>query len=499
MANIWVLSLLFPIFVLVATFKYKNRRQHHRKPPSPPGFPIIGNLHQIGELPHQSLWKLSKKYGPVMLLKLGKVPTVVVSSSETARQALKLHDLHCCSRPSLAGSRKLSYNYVDITFSPYDDYWKEVRKLAVRELFSTKQVHSIQPIKDEEVKKLIISIAESASKKSLINLNKTFLTLTVSVICRTAFGVSFEGTVLNSDSFNKLVRETVEMLGSFSASDFIPYVGWIIDWLTGLQGRRERSFRDLDAFYEQMIELHKEEKKQGTEDFVDLLLKLEREEALLGNEKLTRNHIKAILMDIFLAGVNTSATTILWAMTELIRNPNVMKKVQDEIRTTLGENREKVTEQDLNQLNYFKLVIKETFRLHPTAPLLLPRETLSQVKIQGYDIPSKTQMMVNVYAIARDPKLWEEPDEFKPERFVDSSVDYRGLNFELLPFGSGRRICPGMTMGIVMVELGLLNLLYFFDWVLPQGKTVQDVDMEEEGAVIVSKKVALELVPIRRR
>jgi cytochrome P450 len=194
------------------------------------------------------------------------------------------------------GPRELSYNYLDIAFSPYDDYWKEVRKLCVQELFSTKQVHSIQPIKYEEVKKMIDSIAESASQKNPVNLNNKCLELTVSVVCRTAFGVSFEGTVLNSDRFNKIVREALEMLGSFSAADFIPYVGWIIDVLTGLQGRRERSKRDLNAFFEQMFDLHKEGKKEGNEDFVDLLLRLEKEEAVLGNDKLTRNHIKAILL-----------------------------------------------------------------------------------------------------------------------------------------------------------------------------------------------------------
>ena len=175
-----------------------------------------------------------------------------------------------------------------------------------------------------------------------------------------------------------------------------------------------------------------------------------------------------------------------------------MKKVQEEVRTVIGEKKEKITEHDLNQLSYFKLVIKETFRLHPTAPLLVLRETMSPFKIQGYDILKKNQIMINVYAIARDPKIWENPDEFKPERFVDSCIDYRGLNFELLPFGSGRRICPGMTMGIAMVELGLLNLIYFFDWVLPEGTTVKDIDMDEEGALIIGKKVPLELVPMRQ-
>lgn len=203
-----------------------------------------------------------------------------------------------------------------------------------------------------------------------------------------------------------------------------------------------------------------------------------------------------LYQDIFLAGVNTSAITMIWTMTELIRNPHVMKKVQNEIRTTLGDSKERLTADDLNHLHYLKNVIKETFRLHPAAPLLLPRETMSDIKIQGYDVPKKSQMMINVYSIARDPKIWSNPDEFNPDRFVDSSVDYKGLNFELLPFGSGRRICPGMNMGIATVELGLLNLLYFFNWGLPEGKTIKDMDLEETGSLIISKKSTLELVPL---
>ncbi|KAF3535772.1 hypothetical protein F2Q69_00024479 [Brassica cretica] len=178
MATIWFLSLLFVTILLLAAFK---RKKQQRRPPSPPGLPIIGNLHQLGELPHQSLWKLSKKYGPVMFLKLGRVPTVVVSSSETAKQALKIHDLHCCSRPSLAGPRGLSYNYLDIAFAPYDDYWKEVKKLCVQEVFSPKRVHTMQPIRDEEVKKLIDIVAKSAQEKTPVNLSEKFLSLTVKI------------------------------------------------------------------------------------------------------------------------------------------------------------------------------------------------------------------------------------------------------------------------------------------------------------------------------
>ncbi|KAG7626641.1 Cytochrome P450 [Arabidopsis thaliana x Arabidopsis arenosa] len=462
MVNILILSLLFLIiFLLLTAFKRAKRRQH-RPIPSPPGFPIIGNLHQLGELPHQSLWKLSKKYGPVMLLNLGKVPTVILSSSETAKQALRDYDLHCCSRPSLAGGRELSYNNRDISFSPYNDYWKELRKLCTQELFSA----------------------------ILFTQHNTLRTK------RIAFGVCFEGTVLSNDSFNKLIREAFEMLGSFSASDFIPYIGWIIDRFTGLQGRREKSVRDLDAFYEQIIDLHKEEKEVGSEDFVDLLLKLEKEETVVGNNNFTRNKGKAILMEILLAGIETSEGTMAWAMAELAKNPRVMRKVQSEIRNKFG-NRELISFEDIEQLHYLKLVIKETWRLHPPAPLLLPREVMSEFEINGYTMQPKTQIHVNVWAIGRDPNTWKDPEEFLPERFIDSNIDTKGQNFELLPFGGGRRMCPAMYMGTTMVEFGLANLLYHFDWKLPEGMKVDDMDMEEAPGLTVNKKNDLLLVPVK--
>ncbi|KFK33574.1 hypothetical protein AALP_AA5G031500 [Arabis alpina] len=430
-----------------------------------------------------------------MLLKLGKVPTVILSSSETARQALKDHDLNCCSRPHLAGPRELSYNYLDIAFSPFDDYWKDVRKLAVQELFSTKQVNSIQPIKEEEVKKLIDSMAESASQKTPVNLNEKFIALTVSVLCRAAFGVSFEETVLSNGKLNKLVREAYEMLGVFSASDYIPYVGSMVDWFTGLQGRREKSVGDLDAFYEQMFDLHKEEKEKGSEDFVDLLLRLEKEKTVVGNDKFTRNHIKAILMNILLAGIDTSSISMTWAMAELAKNPRVMNKVQSEIRNQMA-NKSSIS-LDIDQLHYLKMVIKETWRLHPPAPLLVPREVMSEFEINGYKIEPKTQLYVNVWAIGHDPDTWKDPEMFFPERFMDSNIDAKGNNFELLPFGAGRRICPGMYMGTSMVEFGLANMLYHFDWKLPEGMVVEDIDMEESPGLTVSKKNELVLVPVK--
>ncbi|CAH8266797.1 unnamed protein product [Arabidopsis lyrata] len=388
MAPIWFLSLLFLSCILLAAFTHKKRRKN-QQPPSPPGFPIIGNLHQLGELPHQSLWSLSKTYGPVMLLRLGSVPTVVVSSSETAKQALKIHDLHCCSRPSLA------------------------------ELFSVKRVHSIQPIKEEEVKKLIDSATESASQKSPVNLSEKSLDLTASVICKAAFGLSFHSTVLNNDGFDKLIREAFLFLGSFSASNFQMVAG-------SSTGSR------------------------GVEDFVDLLLRLEKEETVPGYGKLTRNHIKAILMNVLLGAINTSAMTMTWAMAELIRNLRVMKK--------------KHGGYILQYLFYFQ---------------------------------ERSCLNLRSMAIGRDPESWKDADTFFPERFMENNIDAKGQNFELLPFGSGRRICPGMYMGTTMVEFGLANMLYQFDWELPEGMVVEDIDMEESPGLAVGKKNELLLVPVK--
>lgn len=188
---------------------------------------------------------------------------------------------------------------------------------------------------------------------------------------------------------------------------------------------------------------------------------------------------------------------MIWAMTELIRNPIVMRKAQESIRTTLGPKRERITEEDLGKVEYLNHIIKETFRLHPALPFVVPRETMSHIKIQGYDIPPKTQIQLNVWTIGRDPKRWTDPEEFSPERFANSSVDFRGQHFDLLPFGSGRRICPGMPMAIATVELALINLLYFFDWSMPDGMKGEDIDMEEAGNISIVKKIPLQLVPVQ--
>ncbi|KAK3026032.1 hypothetical protein RJ639_042524 [Escallonia herrerae] len=496
-SHLWLCFLLLLPLLLFMKKKVDEKRKNRQPPPGPPKLPIIGNLHQLGSLLHRSLWQLSKKYGPVMFLQLGGVPTVIVSSSKAAEEVLKVHDLDCCSRPKLAGAGKLSYNYLDMAFSPYGDYWREMRKIGVVELFSTKMVQSFRYAREEEVAFLIESMAQSSSAGRAVNLSEELLTLTANITCRVALGKSFRGSGFDGDRFQEIIHEAMAMLGCLSASDFFPSVGWIVDRLTGLHARLERSFKELDAFYQQVIDdhLNPARMKPDQDDIIDVLLKIEKDQSGIGAVQFTRDHIKAIIMDIFLAGVDTGTITMVWAMAELAKNPRVMKKVQGEIRSCVGK-KGRVSETEVDQLQFLKMVVKETLRLHPPATLLVPRETMSYFKLNGYDIDPKTRLQVNVWAIGRDPNNWKDPEEFLPERFTDSSVDFKGQHFELLPFGAGRRVCPGIYMATTMVELTLANLLLSFDWKLPHGMKEQDIDMEEAAGQTVYKKSPLCLVPI---
>ncbi|XVE52854.1 hypothetical protein DITRI_Ditri02bG0157800 [Diplodiscus trichospermus] len=451
---VWVQFLLLFSLLFLAKRKQGAARRSDKRPPGPPKLPIIGNLHLLGVLPHRSLQQLSNKYGPVLLLKLGSVSTVIISSAETARQVLQAYDLECCSRPLLASTGKLSYNYLDLSFTPYGNYWREMRKICVLELFSVGRVQSYQFIREEEVGLMIDSISQSSSTGNPVNLSQRLMIVTTEIICRIAFGrSSFRDGGFNVQKFQEQVHEAMGFLGSFSA-----------------------------------------QKQQG-EDIIDVLLKISKNQSNEFAVQITHNHIKAILMNIFLAGLESGATVVEWVMTELTRNPRVMKKAQEEIRNYVGK-KGKVSESDSDHLQYLKLVVKEALRLHPPAALLT-RESRSQFNINGYNFYPKTHIYVNVWAIGRDPKSWENPDQFYPERFMDSSIDFKGKHFEFLPFGAGRRGCPGMNMGMLNVELALASLLYHFDWKLPNGLKAEDLKMEEAAGLANYKKEALVLVPIK--
>ncbi|KAK9993765.1 hypothetical protein SO802_023468 [Lithocarpus litseifolius] len=198
---------------------------------------------------------------------------------------------------------------------------------------------------------------------------------------------------------------------------------------------------------------------------------------------------------MFVGGIDTTSTALEWVTAEFIRSPSTTKRAQEEIRRVVGT-KSHIEVEDISQMDYLKCIHRENMRLHPPLPLLVPRETSACVNFEGYDILSKTRVFINVFAIQRDPKIWDRPEEFIPQRFKDNRVDFKGLDFELILFGGGRRGCPGISFGVAIAENVIANLLCWFDWELPSSNAGKDLDMTEVNAVTVFKKVPLELVAI---
>ncbi|KAL9997585.1 putative cytochrome P450 [Helianthus debilis subsp. tardiflorus] len=486
-----IISAVLSLILVSILAKFKSFRSN--LPPGPLGLPIVGNLHQL-HTNHLSdhLWQLSKRYGPLMSLRLGRVKVVVVSSAQMAKEVLKKNDVIFCSRPVFTGQEKITYGYKGLVLTPYNDYWREMRKICTLHLFTTKKVQSFRFDREEEVflaiKRITSQITTPGSPEVVVNLNETIMTLTSTIICRVAYGMR-QGQEMSR--FHELLLECQAVLVNFYFRDHFPLMGWL-DHLNGSMARLEKNFNDMDVFYQDLVDKHLNPKgPKLQDDIVDILLRLKKDDSC--SFGLTFDHIKAILMDIFLAGTETVASTVVWAMAMLIKNPKALKKVQQEVRNVVG-NKGNVDEDDLQKLDYLKAVIKESLRLYPVAPLLIPHETNDKCVLAGYTIPKKTLVYVNVWAIGRDPNSWENPNEFEPERFMRSSIDYKGSDFEFIPFGSGRRGCPGMLLGATTLELILSNLIYAFEWSLPNGMKREDIDTLTTPGFVLHKKNALKLV-----
>ncbi|URE37037.1 cytochrome P450 [Musa troglodytarum] len=423
--------------------------------------PVVGNLHQVGKNPHLTLRALAERHGPLMFLQLGSIPTVVISSAHVAREVFRAHDLAFAGRPTLYAAERLSYGLWDVGFAPHGEHWRQARKVFMVELLSAKRVRSFRGVREREVASLVASIRRLApsSSSSPIDLSRMVVSVTNAVTCRAAFGGGCETAGSGRACW-----------GGFCAGDFFPWLRWI-HALDGLRARVERLFGELDDIYSQVIEEHLRGGCTSDHgDLVQVLLRL-REDPTQRNTFGSMDHIKGLLTDIFIAGTDTSAATIIWTLTELLRNPSVMARAQKEVRDAVGK-KGAVEETDLHDLPFLKLVINESLRLHPPAPLLVPRETTEACAVGGYEIPARTRVFVNAKAIGTDPASWSNPQEFQPERFSSGGDVRWGECFEVVPFGVGRRSCPGINFGLAVVELVLANLLYCFDWEARLGRGV---------------------------
>ncbi|KAL8148568.1 5-OH-xanthotoxin synthase-like [Apium graveolens] len=473
-------AVAIPVLAIVLAAFYISRKSKKKgsglpSPPGPPGLPFVGNLLQ--KFNYDTMYQLSKKYGPLMTLHLGSVPTLVVSSARMAKEIYKTNDLNFSDRPTMQGQKLLSYNGVDMAFARYSNSWREMKKFSTHHLFTAKRVQSFRPIRDDEISTMLRAISEiAATPDKLIEVSKMTLDFTIAVISRIAFGMRCDEDIIGKDKFKRIFTDSQLVLSNFYFADFFPLLGWV-DRLNGIKTTTDRSFNDLDVLYQALIDEHLKpgRRESGKEDFIDIFLdKVQNNDSTV---PLTIDTIKSVIMNLLGGGADSTTGTIVGGMMALLQYPEATKKAQEEIRRVIG-NKTKVDEDDIQNLPYTRAFMKEAMRMYPPFPLLVPRLSTESCIIgpdadHMYDIKANTIVYVNAFAVGRDPEAYEKPLEFKPERFLERpDIDYRGHNFELIPFGAGRRRCPGMEMGAATSEIAIVNLLYAFDWSLPEGAHV---------------------------
>ncbi|PIA50873.1 hypothetical protein AQUCO_01200271v1, partial [Aquilegia coerulea] len=462
-------------------------------PPGPMGLPLLGHLHMLGDHPHRNLQKMAEKYGPIMFLKLGVVPTVVVSSPEWAELFLKIHDTNFASRPQMQALKFMSYGQKNLAFAQYGPYWRNIRKLCTIELLNSSKVESFRPMRREVLSNFIKSIVHTGKLGGPINVSAMVESLIQEMTYRMIFGSKNDRF-----DFKAALQEGLKLVGVFNLADYIPYIG-ALD-LQGLGRRMKAISKVLDGYLEKIIDEHEHDAKKlkgQHRDFIDVMLSLMKSNNNTRELHIERDNIKAIVLDIFAAAMDSSSIAIVWAISELQKHPRVMKLVQEELERVVGLER-MVEETDLDKLCYLKLVVMESLRLHP-APILVPHESIEDITLNGYFIPKKSTVIINNWAIGRDPNAWSSnSEEFHPERFIGTDIDIQGHNFQYLPFGSGRRKCPGMNLGMTVVQLVLAQMIHCFNLELPDGMSPDNLDMTETFGIAMPKTKHLMAIPTYR-
>ncbi|XP_074347866.1 cytochrome P450 CYP736A12-like [Apium graveolens] len=476
-----------------------NPRPLHKPPPGPRGLPLIGHLHMLGKQPHCTLYNLSKKYGPIMSLRLGSVPTIVVSTSAASELFLKTHDTIFASRPKSQAAHYLWYGTKGMIFSEYGTYWRNVRKFCTLELLSTTKTASMAWMRREELVLLVESLKIAARDHEVVDVSQKMALLMEDMTCKMLFGKS------RDDRFdlNAIIHELTIIVGAFNVADFIPFLG-AID-LQGFNRRLKETSKAVDNVLDTINDEHERDASNGynklERDFVDVLLSLKNSPSSTHEQlaqNMDRSTIKAIVLDMIFGTIDTSKIVITWIMSELLRHPRVMKQLQKEVENVVGDCKF-VEESHISKLDYLDLVVKESLRLHPVTTLLTPHESMEDAIIEGYHIKKKSRIIVNNWGLGQDPRNWSENfDEFLPERFIGSNIDYMGNNFQLIPFGSGRRGCPGIQLGVIMVKLVITQLVHTFNWELPLGMSPDELDMEELFEATVPRATHLLAVPSLR-
>ncbi|XP_022885366.1 cytochrome P450 78A5-like [Olea europaea var. sylvestris] len=443
----------------------KARARSRAAIPGPSGLPVLGLVFAFnGSLTHRVLSKIALRFKATRLMafSVGFTRFIISSHTETAKEILNSSAF--ADRPVKESAYELLFHRA-MGFAPYGEYWRNLRRISATHLFCPKRIACFGNIRNEIGLKMVNQIELSMEKFSHVEVKKTLHFGSLNNVMMTVFGKCYEFNTENDQDgalLESLVTEGYELLGKFNWTDHFPLLGWLD--LQGLRKRCRNLVAKVNVFVGKIIEEHRLKRTENgsladSNDFVHVLLDLDKENILSDSDMV------AVLWEMIFRGTDTVAILLEWILARMVLHPDIQAKAQFELDTIVGTNRT-VTDSDLPKLPYLLAIVKETLRVHPPGPLLSwARLALHDTYVGHHFIPAGTTAMVNMWAITHDKMVWSEPNAFRPERFLDEEVAIMGSDLRLAPFGSGRRVCPGKTMGLATVHLWLAQFLQKFRWV----------------------------------
>ncbi|XP_010531270.1 PREDICTED: cytochrome P450 81D11-like [Tarenaya hassleriana] len=476
-----ILSLLILFLSLVTVF-FPRRRPKLNLPPSPAkSLPVIGHLHLLKLPLHRTFLRLSESLGgaPVFSLRLGNRLVYVVSSHSVAEECFTKNDVVLANRPELILGKHVGYNSTTMVGAAYGDHWRNLRRIGAVEIFSSHRINGFLSIRRDEIRRLIMRLSHNSLHGfTKVEMKSLLGDLTFNNVIRMVAGKRYYGDGVEDDKEAKRVRillsDVIASGGAGNAADYFPVLRWVTDYETRVKKLAGR----VDEFLQGLIHEKRVQKEKG-DTVIDHLLALQQSQP----DYYTDQIIKGIMLVLILAGTDTSAVTLEWALTNLLNHPEKLKKARNEIDNKVGLDR-LIDEPDISDLPYLQSIVSETLRLYPAAPMLLPHMASEDCTVAGYDMPRGTILLVNAWAIHRDPKLWEAPAGFEPERFEKGKETQK-----LMPFGLGRRACPGAGLAQRLVALALGSLIQCFEW---ERIGDEEVEMVEGKGTTMPKATPLQ-------
>ncbi|CAH2076185.1 unnamed protein product [Thlaspi arvense] len=476
--------ILLTFLVLLFAYKFLYSKTHrYNLPPSPPSFPVAGHLHLLKPPIHKLFHKFSQKYGPIFSLRFGSRRIVVINSSSLVQESFTgQNDVVLTNRPLGITAKLINYNGTTVGTSPYGDHWRNLRRICTTQVLSNHRLNNFLHVRTEEIRQMLTRLSRDTHASNggytLVNLEPVLSDLTFNNIVRMVTGKTYYGDDVKEKEeallFKKLVSDIAVSAGANHPGDYLPVLK-----LFGnkYEKRVKATGKAMDAFLQHLLDESKSDTKRDS--MVSHLLSMQQQQP----EYYSDVTIKGLMMGLMAAGTETTAIVLEWAMTNLVKHPEVLEKARLEIEDKIGKDR-LIDESDIAVLPYLQNVVSETSRLFPAAPLLIPRATSEDIKIGGYDVPRDTIVVVNAWAIHRDPEIWDEPESFEPDRFSKGGYGREHYVHKLIPFGVGRRICPGVGFGERIVTLVLGTLIQCFDWEKVEG---EEIDMSGANGLTMRK------------